>query len=116
MNWKFLFPRPVEVRPEIRTVVANDLTVKGWREIPALVTASQSLLANPNLKAMVEVLRNDAPHNYGMASKGAQPMEYAERVGLIQGYLMCINNLEAMAKPLEKNEMPEATFEPTEKE
>ncbi len=116
MNWKFLFPRPVKIEAEIRTVIANDLTVSQWRNIPALVTETQKILANPSFKAMLEVLKNDAPHNYGMATAGAQPMEYAKKLGENDGYLICLNNLEAMAKPLEKNEMPEATFEQPEKE
>ena len=116
MNWKFWKqPKPTE-QVRLKTVVANSLTVSKWREVPMLVTESQKLLSNPHMIGMLDVLRNDAPHNYGMITKGAQPMEYAERVGMIQGYLMCLNNLEALALPLEKHEMPEATFEPIEKE
>lgn len=105
-------------KPQVRVVLrqASTLTVAEWRGMPSLVTAAQKVFADPNFKAMVEVLRTDAPHNYGMIFKGAQPMEYAQRVGEIEGYLKCLNNLEAMALPLEVSEMPPATFEPPEKE
>lgn len=109
---KRIEPRQVQVL----NVDALTMTVAKWRSIPELVTAAQKVLSDPNVKAMLGVLRNDAPHNYAMILKGAQPMEYAERVGDIQGYLKCLNNLEAMATPLETHEMPEATFEPIEKE
>ena len=76
-----------------------------------MITETQKVFANQHFRMMIEVLRNDAPHNYGIVVKGSAPTDFVHRVGDIEGYLKCLNNLEAMAVPLLENEMPEATFE-----
>ncbi len=111
--------KPVQqAKPEVKVVLveSSSLRVDDFRKIPALVTEAQKILASESFKVMLAVLRNDAPHNYGIIVKGSVPTDFVHRVGDIEGYLKCLNNLEAMAVPIEENEMPEPTFEPPETE
>lgn len=109
MNLLRLFQRrrkPIRVAPVMRD--ANSISLQEWRTTDSLVIEAQRLFQINTFLAMVQVLRNESPLNYAVT-------ETAERaLGKIEGYQLCLNNLEAFPVPVIPQQHIESTFEPAE--
>jgi len=114
MNWKFWEkPAPVERQIEVVRRDSTTLTLDEWRSDPKVCAAAAKVLADPTVRMMLDVLRNN--HLGMMVLPMGSSLEVRACVqSLSEGYSMCLNNLEAMAihKPVGKDLQP--TFEPEE--
>lgn len=98
--------RPIKIAPVLRE--ATTLSLHDWRKDEGLVLEVQKFWMNNTFLAMVQVLRNESPLNYVAT-------ETAERaLGKIEGYQLCLNNLEAFYQQIVPQQHVEATFEPPE--
>lgn len=82
------------------------------------VAGAAELLRHPAVVEMLDVVKREAPHNFGTPSTGWASGDREKWLGVIEGYNMAMNNLEALGVFQEEHRMPEATFgaEETEKE
>lgn len=86
------------------------LSLSEWRQSPELVKQASQALANPVVRNMADVLRNEHLGNYS----SAVPMSSEDRAIICaraEGYGICLNNLEAMSTIEKPKESIEATFE-----
>lgn len=101
--------------PQTRILVptSHQLTISDWRADESLVKLWRAVEVLPTYQAMLQTMRNSSPLNYGELSP--TPDSKIHRLGLIEGYQMALNNLEAFSKLVRANEPIESTFEkPTE--
>lgn len=97
---------PIRVAPVMRE--ANSISLQEWRTNDSLIVEAQRLFQSNTFLAMVQVLKNESPLNYAVT-------ETAERaLGKIEGYQLCLNNLEAFPIPVVPQQHVESTFEPAE--
>jgi hypothetical protein len=103
-------PKPLQ----IQRMTASEMRLADWRAIPSLVTEAQKLALNPAYQQMLAVLKTESPANFALPSLGPQPSDRIAYLGKIEGYQLCLNHLELLAKPDAKTtKHVEATFEPT---
>ena len=96
------------------TAVNLPLRLNQWRRSPELVNMAAKVLALQECQAMMSVLRNESPSNLSMPAFGVQPTDRMARASLVEGYHLCLNNMEALAKHVSEKAHIDATFEPPE--
>lgn len=105
----FRRPQPIKLVP----VNSLDLNMQAWRENEDLVKAWARLLRDPIVQSVIQTLRNESPLNYGVEMP--TPDSKILRLGVIEGYQLALNNIEALANIAKKHQPIEATFEASEK-
>ncbi len=111
---KFLFRR----HPMRIVVIHRDqsrLTIGEWRSQPEMVKKAMDMLANPDLRAMIDVLVTCSPAN------DVYPLDVTLDVRAViharcEGYAMALSNLESLGIWNEPKVEISETFEPPEKE
>lgn len=99
-------------------VIARDpikLRLHEFRSNKSMVGMAQKSLLSPELKIMLDVLRNEHPCMVVM-STGTNPNDRIVAQARGEGYTMALANLEAMGDFQQITEMPEPTFETEEKD
>jgi len=77
-----------------------------------MVAESITLARNLTYRAQIDVLRNSHPVHSIFPPVGISPTDRVVHNAKCEGYELCINNLEAMTKPIKASKPLEATFEP----
>ena len=86
-----------------------------YRAEQTLVTAARKFLTDPEFSVIVDVLRNENPSNWIQMNN--VPIEQRAIIqAQIEGYTMCISNLESMGVFVTPKVELEATFEAPEEE
>lgn len=114
MNLKFWKPKPAPLRVNVISREASKLRLQEWRQDAKLCGTAEAVFQNPNVRLMLDVLNNESPVNY--VGGTPTPDEKILRLGVIQGYHLAINTLEAMAQFKQPDEQLTPTFEPEDKE
>jgi hypothetical protein len=99
-------------RIQIRIVRSTELRLEEWRRDPALVSYAMGLFRDPRFHLLLDVLKTEAPSNYGLPSIGVTSDDRLAYASKIEGYHLALNNLESMTRLLEGAKHIEATFEP----
>jgi hypothetical protein len=107
--------RPRKQKPTsavtVQVVRSSDLTLEQWRKSEGLVSSLLALAKTPVFKTMMDVLRNESPVNLGLPKLGVQPTDRIVHQAQVEGYHLCLNNIEAMATVGPQSTTVEATFE-----
>lgn len=115
MNWiKRFFSKP---KPDALARFKSEslkLTLTEWQKNEQLVTAMMKISSQPIWRAMMQVMRNECPAELKLPQVGTAITDRAALQAQTEGYLMALNNLEAMSSIHEAEEAPVATFEPEE--
>jgi hypothetical protein len=113
MNLKFW--QKTEYRVKVITRDRTNLSLDEWRSDQALCNAAGKALLNPNIQAMLDVLRNSHPAYF--VHTGSISMEdRAVLQARSEGYTLALSNLEALAIHRKPPTEVEATFEPEQPE
>lgn len=97
----------------VRVLNSTEIRLETWQSAPELVTQARRVFAMPEFRAMLDVLRTESPSNYGFPSRpGLSSDDRVAHACKIEGYNLCLNNLEALARLETAKGMLEATFEP----
>lgn len=100
-------------RVQLRVMPSTQMRLAQWCASPELVKAARRLLESREFQAMVAVLRNENPSNYGIAPP-ASAEDHIAHAYKATGYALALNNLEALGTLAPRRGMLEATFEPEE--
>lgn len=116
MNWfRKLFSKP---KPDALARFRSEplkLTLEEWQKNEQLMSGGMGLAADPVFRALVAVLLNESPANWGLKIDGTPPYDRAALQAVTQGYLMALNNIGAMTTPaVILGDMPIVTFAPEE--
>lgn len=91
------------------------LTLAEWQKNELLVTGMMKISTEPVWRAMMQVMRNECPSELKLPQVGTLITDRAALQAQTEGYMMALNNLEAMGSVQIPNEGPiEATFAPPE--
>lgn len=96
-------------KPQVKVEVVQslNLTLAKWLKEENLIASAANLLKHPDLRAMLDVLRNEHPAIKGIAL-GTPIDQRAVFQARGEGYQLCLNNLLAMGeKPKKKTEIEE---------
>ena len=99
-------------RPKKLTLIrrlSSRLRAFEWRSEQSLVTQAREIFNNPQFQAMLDVVKNESPHNF--AYGGVTLDERAVIQARIEGYQLCINNLESLGSFQKPKEEIEPTYE-----
>lgn len=109
-----LLRKAAGIRPQIIDTTAPEIRLEEWRKNSHLVGESSKVQRTPVFRAMLGVLRLEHPHNFvPFAPHQENVVARACYAAKIEGYNLCLNNLEALAKHPDKSDEPiVATFEP----
>ena len=107
----WLFGSKLTTARQIVIVRSTSLRLSNWKSDPSLVRQAYDLQQTPLLSAMVAVLRNESPLNYGLPL-GANHDDRIAHACRAEGYQMALNNLEEMAKLTEEHEQIVSEFKP----
>lgn len=102
-------PPTEPIRKETRE--AWKLTLDEWRRQEQMVLESRALARNLTYRAQMDVLRNSHPCHTLFSPIGVNPNDRIVHQSKIEGYELCLNNLEAMTRPFKHAKPLEATFE-----
>lgn len=117
MNWiKKLFSKPKPDSLERFRSEPLKLTLTQWQENEQLVTAMMDIARQPVWRAMMQVMRTECPAELKLPQVGTAITDRAALQAQTEGYMMAINNLEAMSTVHEEQKEPLATFEPEEQQ
>ncbi len=100
---------PTDVVP-LATRESWKLTLDQWRQQEQMVLESRKLAQNLTYKAQMDVLRNSHPCHTLFTPIGVSPTDRVVQQAKIEGYELCLNNLESMSKQLKSPKPLEATF------
>lgn len=114
MNWKF-WQKPTVTKVELVRIRTNTIRLAKWRQVSTLVAESARLAKDPHYMAQLDVLRTENPANLHLPALGTSPDDRAAHQAKIEGYNLCLNNLEAFAMLHKPKEALIETFEPPEK-
>lgn len=107
-------PEPVPIK--VLMVSSNTLTLDQWRKDQRLVASAKELARNEIYRMMVAVLENSHVRFLALPSVGTSQDDRAAMQSRIEGYQICLNNLEAMSQPWAISKPLVATFQaPTHK-
>lgn len=113
VGWlKSLFRRREKVL--IVRVPETAVTLDQWRGDYDLVRLAREIWQNNGFQIMVSCVRNSNPGMFVLPDN-APPHQRMARHAQAEGYQMCLNNLEALAKFQKPEEPLESTFEPEER-
>jgi hypothetical protein len=76
-----------------------------------LVSGLLTMSKMPIFKTMLDVLRTESPVNLGLPKLGVQPTDRIVHQAQVEGYHLCLNNIEAMTTKGPESQTVEATFE-----
>lgn len=82
-----------------------------WRKEESLVSDSMRLARDNTYRAQLDILRNEHPCHLVFQATGVNPADRAAMQSKSEGYELCLNNLEAMAKPFKQSVALVETFE-----
>ena len=102
--------RPVaEIRIEIVKREIYDITAQQWRSDPELVKVAARTLADPNLRQLLAVCRNEHLGRLSLDARAPDGMQlaFAHRA---QGFGIALNTLESLGTPIKREEAPKATY------
>jgi len=94
----------------VQVVRSSDLTLEQWRKSESLISGLLTLSKTPIFKTMMDVLRNESPVNLGLPKLGVQPTDRIVHQAQVEGYHLCLNNIEAMVTKGLESQHIEATF------
>lgn len=106
-----LFRRPRKTTRHIAVVRSTSLRLASWQRDPSLVRRAYELAQTELFTAMLAVLRNESPMNYGLAVDATHDARIAH-ANQAAGYQLALNNLEALALLVEPAEHIESEFKP----
>ena len=86
------------------------ITVDQWRGSEQMVLESIALARNLTYRAQLDVLHNSHQCHTLFTPIGVNPTDRIVHQARIEGFELCLNYLESMAKPLKKHAPLEATF------
>ena len=95
--------------------LSSRLRMHEWRATPDLIKSAQKFLSDPEFLTVIDVLRNESPINW----ISIRPMTIEDRAvtqARIEGYQLCLNNLESLGTYDKPKEELEPTFEQPEVE
>lgn len=98
---------------KIRVVPSTQMRLNEWCGSPEMVKAARKVLDSREFQAMLAVLRNENPSNYGLQPP-ASAEDHIAHAYKATGYALALNNLEALGALASKRAKIEATFEPEE--
>lgn len=83
---------------EVRFIDRDRLTLRlhEFRSEPNFVSQATLILANPATRQMLDVLRNESPSHQAFPPE-TPPHIRAHQQSVIEGYHLCLNNIESMA-------------------
>jgi hypothetical protein len=90
------------------------LTLEQWRSVPDLVKVGMKFMSDPLFRQMLDVCRNE--HPIETVHIDADMYTRAIHQARIEGYMLCLNNLESMGSIVKHEEPIESTFEPPEED
>ena len=79
-----------------------------WKAKPEMVAQARQFLDSPQFRLILDVLDNEAPV-HGMPT-ATTPHDGIRRLGQIEGYQMCLNNLLALGVRKVEMPMPKSEF------
>ena len=109
MNLRTLFNpirKPVPSRSQAIMRLAD------WMRDKELVGSSRKMMITPMFQAMLAILMDESPHNTHLL--GVDMNERALHQARIEGYNLCMNNLQSFGRLDEMGGQIEATFQPPE--
>ncbi len=92
-------PRKAPPQPQTRHILvvrSTSLRLADWQRDPSLVKQAYALHQSALFTAMLAVLRNESPMNYGLPHDATHDARIAH-ANQAAGYQLAINNLEALA-------------------
>jgi hypothetical protein len=104
-----LFKRYVRIKAIEREVCR--LRLGEWRADPQFVAMGATVLAQPNLKLMLDVIENEHPGHYVLPD-GTSAQDRLTAQGRAEGYTMALANLRSMGTLARLSERIESTFAP----
>lgn len=106
-----LLQRKQQPKIQVQLVPANDMRLSAWQKSEQLVSDSIKLANHPIYKAQIEILNNENPALL-VLPLGTNVVDRAVLQGRIEGYQMCLNNMEAFTKQFKPPKQLRATFAP----
>ncbi len=106
MRWRLKRRRNLEI---IRRELCR-LTVPEWRSDPGWVGTAASVLSDPRLKQMLDVVANSSPA-FEVLPMGTATQDRLVAQARAEGYTMALANLEALGVGQALQTPMEATFE-----
>jgi hypothetical protein len=95
-------------------IVKRDITrlkPDEWRTNPTLVRLAKKFLDDPQFWMLLDCVRNEHPNK--LAFFQSVPLEErALHQARIEGFMMCLNTIEALGTPQREREELQATYEP----
>lgn len=101
---------PITTR-QILIIRSTSLRLSTWQRDSSLVKQAYALGQSPLFVAMLAVLRNESPMNFGLSPDASHDARIAH-ANQAAGYQLAINNLEAMASLIEPADRIESEFKP----
>lgn len=99
-------------RIRVQVVRSTGLRLADWQASAELIGAANRIFATQEFRMMLDVLRTESPANYGLPPTGVTSDDRVAHACKIEGYMMALNNLEAMCVPVKGETIVEATFQP----
>jgi hypothetical protein len=88
-----------------------------WQSKKGFVKSAQELSKNDTFMLLVEMLKEESPLNLPLPPQGVSADDRGHRLGLIEGYNLCLKNLQASyTMPQLPPEPLRARFRPPEPE
>lgn len=114
----FAWPEPTQPTPEpqqikVQLVSSSTLTLDQWRKDTRLVSSAKELARNEVFRMQMAVLENSHPRFLHFASFDVKMEDRAAHQAKIEGYQLCLNNLESMTVAWVFSKPLVATFQPT---
>ncbi len=96
---------------QIVVVRSTSLRLAQWQKDSSLVKQAYALEQGALFQAMLAVLRNESPMNFGLSPDASHDARIAH-ANQAAGYQLALNNLEAMAALIEPSDRIESEFLP----
>lgn len=97
-------------KPLNLTVNNSRLRLEEYRSEPALVSAAQRVLNDPDLRLMIQVLQNEHPC-WQVFVANAEPHTRSAHQSKGEGYTLSLSNMESMGVPKKNATRVEPTYE-----
>lgn len=106
--------RLLRIKPPEKAVIQTreswKVRLHEWQQAPQMVAEAAILARNPTYRGQLDVLRVEHPCHSIFAKTGVAANDRLIHQGQIEGYELCLNNLEAFTKPFKKKTGLTATF------
>ena len=96
---------------KVQLVSSSTLTLDQWRKDTRLVASAKELARHETFRMMVAVLENSHVRFVALPTIGVSQDDRAAHMARSEGYQICLNNLEAMARDHAIGRMPRETFQ-----